>query len=61
MATALATDPASGRRTGAGSDVRTAIPAAGRAVTARHPHQIVTDIWVRRGAAWRAAAARDGG
>jgi hypothetical protein len=59
MATALATNPASQRRAGAAAlDVQPAIPAAGRAaLTARHPHQIITDIWVRRGAAWRAPAA----
>jgi hypothetical protein len=62
MATALATDPASEQRAGADSDVHPAIPASGRTpLIARHPHQIVTDIWVRRGAAWRAPAARDGG
>ena len=61
MATALAIDPASERRASA-SDVQTAIAADGRAASGfRHPHQIVTDIWVWRGAAWRAPAARKGG
>jgi hypothetical protein len=61
MATALAIDPASERR-GSASEVQTAIAAGGRAASDfRHPHQIVTDIWVRRGAAWRAPAARKGG
>jgi hypothetical protein len=59
MATALAIDPASEPRTSA-SDVQTAIVSGGRAGF-RHPHQIVTDIWVRREAAWRAPAARNGG
>jgi beta-lactamase superfamily II metal-dependent hydrolase len=40
--------------------VQTAIASGGRAGF-RHPHQIVTDIWVRREAAWRAPAARKGG
>jgi hypothetical protein len=60
MATALAIDPAPAARGSAVADVQSAI-AGGRPATGfRHPHQIVTDIWVRReAAAWRAPAAPD--
>jgi hypothetical protein len=57
MATALAIDPASATGGSTVADVQRAT-AGGRAAPGfRHPHQIVTDIWIRREAAWRAPAA----
>lgn len=57
MAIALVVDPAPAERESAVAVVQT----AGRRAAPgfRHPHQIVTDIWVRREAAWRAPVARD--
>jgi hypothetical protein len=57
MAIALVVEPTSAERESAVAVVQTAgrRPAPGF----RHPHQIVTDIWVRREAAWRAPVAGD--
>jgi hypothetical protein len=57
MATALAIDPASTERGSAAADVRTSTASSRAAPAFRHPHQIVTDIWIRREAAWRAPVA----
>jgi hypothetical protein len=52
MAHILVVEPAPERAPAPAIAIQTRRPG----FTARHPHQIVTDIWVRREAAWRPQA-----